>query len=170
VECLDCDGQSALHDACRTAEALVPVFLKFGVDESLADRNGNTPLGLAIQSGFLEGVVCLLPLYAARSLLNGSNGDGESYLHLACRQEDPVAMASLLLSNKELDVNFVSYLTHETPIFLALETSFELFQLFLADKRGNLNARDRHGTPLIVLFFQRAVSARIVLVVRKAGR
>ncbi len=155
-ECLDCDGGSPMHDACASNEPLVSVFLKFGAQPTLANRFGQTPLGLAISRGFLDAAQCLLPHYSmSEELLNATDGEGDSYLHAACRLADPVALVAMLFSRPLLDLNLVSYATHETAVFLALGNSFELFKLFLSDKRTNVNARDRHGTPLIVLVFER---------------
>ncbi len=80
-------------------------------------------------------------------------------LDQAC-SKNQIAIVSILLSVESIEVNAISHLTQEPPIFLCFHDSggfeVELFSLLLADKRVNVNVRDKAGTPLLSLLVSNA--------------
>ena len=88
------DGDAALHIVVKRRDTTwLGFLLAKGARPDIRDNNGNTPLGLAAQIGFSEGVTTLL---AARAGVNVANNQGETPLILAVQARD-VASVRLLL-------------------------------------------------------------------------
>lgn len=87
-------GEGALHILVRGRDLNWLAFLLGrGARPDLADNQGNTPLILAAQIGWIEGAEQLI---ARRANVNVSNGRGETPLILAVQRRD-LAMVRLLV-------------------------------------------------------------------------
>jgi ankyrin repeat protein len=88
-------GDGALHIVVRDRDGdWLSVLLGRGARSDIQNNRGETPLGLAAQIGWIEGVQALL---ARRASIDLANGRGETPLILAVRSGD-IAMVRLLLS------------------------------------------------------------------------
>jgi ankyrin repeat protein len=89
------NGEGALHMLVRARElSWLSYLLSRGARPDLQDNDGNTPLVLAAQIGWVEGADQLLD---RRANVNLPNSRGESPLIMAVQRRD-VAMVRLLLS------------------------------------------------------------------------
>lgn len=89
-------GETALHIVAKRRDALWIRFLTDrGANPNTADKNGVTPLQIASNLGFVEGVEALLK---AGANVDVANNTGETPLISAILQRN-VAMARLLLTN-----------------------------------------------------------------------
>lgn len=61
------------------------LLISFGARATLADRNGRTALGIAIQNELVQACHALLPYYG-NDEINRLTEAGDSYLHVACRK------------------------------------------------------------------------------------
>jgi hypothetical protein len=87
-------GEGALHIVVRGRDlAWLNFLLARGARADLADNQGNTPLTIAAQIGWVEGAEVLL---ARRANVNAANGRGETPLIMAVHRRDP-AMVRLLM-------------------------------------------------------------------------
>ena len=87
-------GQTGLHIAvARRDTAWVNFLTQRGADANLADREGMTPLIIAAQIGFADGVPGLI---AAGARINQANSRGETPLHFAVQRRD-IAMVRTLI-------------------------------------------------------------------------
>ena len=90
------DGDAALHIVIKRRDMTWLAFLLGkGADPDIKDRDGNTPLILATQLGYEDGVRTLL---IANAHINQSNARGETPVIFAVHNRDLV-MARLLLAN-----------------------------------------------------------------------
>lgn len=90
------DGDAALHIVIKRRDTTWLAFLLGkGADPDVKDRDGNTPLILATQLGYAEGVRTLL---VASAHINQANARGETPVIFAVHNRD-LAMARLLLAN-----------------------------------------------------------------------
>ena len=90
------NGETALHIVTRERDAVWMRFLLArGAKADMRDKQGNTPLMLAAQIGFLEGVQLLISHKAGVDLANGS---GETPLIRAVQNRD-AAIVQLLMTN-----------------------------------------------------------------------
>ncbi len=88
-------GQTALHIVANRRD---PVWLRFllgrRADPNLVDREGATPLLLATQIGFIDGVRALIE---GGARIDQTNGRGETALHLAVQRRD-LALVRVLIA------------------------------------------------------------------------
>lgn len=90
------NGETALHIVTRERDAVWMRFLLArDAKTDMRDKQGNTPLMLAAQIGFLEGVQLLIAHKASVDLPNGS---GETPLIRAVQNRD-APIAQLLMAN-----------------------------------------------------------------------
>lgn len=88
-------GETALHIVTKRRDTTwLSFLLSRGAKPDVRDRDGNTPLLLAAQIGFLDGADLLLK---RRAMVDSTNGQGETPLILAVQQRD-VAFVRLLLA------------------------------------------------------------------------
>jgi uncharacterized protein len=91
----DGSGNTALHSLVRDRDLQwLRYILSFGVRTDIEDKDGNTPLTLAAQLGWVDGAEALL---AAKADVNSGNKRGETPLILAVQRHNP-AMVRLLMS------------------------------------------------------------------------
>ena len=91
----DGDGETALHMVTRGRDlAWLSFLLKKGARPDVQNKEGNTPLLLASQLGWVEGADILLRV---RASVDMANGRGETPLIVAVQKRD-AAMTRLLLS------------------------------------------------------------------------
>ena len=89
------DGHTALHTATKRRDSVwLRYLLTFGANPNLADKQGVTPLMLASQLGYVEGIA-ILASKGAR--VDGSNDAGETPLILAVHRKD-IPMVRILLA------------------------------------------------------------------------
>lgn len=87
-------GESALHIVVKRRDAAWLAFLLAkGAKPDIRDNDGNTPLGIAAQLGFVEGVQTLISGGAG---VNVANNRGETALILAIHNRDPATTRYLL--------------------------------------------------------------------------
>ena len=89
-------GETALHIVTRRRDA---VWIKFltqkGANPNIADRSGVTPIQIASNLGYVEGVEALLK---AGALVDDASSSGETALIAAVHRRD-ISMVRLLLAN-----------------------------------------------------------------------
>ena len=87
-------GESAMHIVTARRDVLWIRFLaQRGANPNIEDKNGNTPIQLAAQLGFVEGIEALI---SAGARVEATNDAGETPLITAIHRRD-VAMVRLLL-------------------------------------------------------------------------
>lgn len=90
------DGDGALHIVTKRRDSTWLAFLLGkGAKPDLKNSSGDTPLGLASQIGFADGVTLLL---ARGAPVNQANGRGETPLILAVQARDPNIVRQLLVA------------------------------------------------------------------------
>lgn len=89
------DGHTALHTATRRRDSVwLRYLLTFGANPNLADKQGVTPLMLASQLGYVEGIGILASKGAK---VDAANDAGETPLILAVHRHD-MPMVRILLA------------------------------------------------------------------------
>jgi ankyrin repeat protein len=119
---------TALHIACgRLKQEVVKVLLlKEGVDVSMVDGNGKTPLLTTASSGYdikhenanARSIIQLLII--ARADRHAVDNDGNNALHLAIKKDRPGRIKGLI--DLEIDVNAKNK-KGETPLHIAISSS-----------------------------------------------
>lgn len=105
-------GETALHILVRGRDATwLTYMLGRGARPDSGDREGNTPLIVAAQLGWLEGAEILLN---RRASVNLANNRGESPLIFAVQRRD-MPMVRLLLRNRA-DPNQTDHVAGNSPI------------------------------------------------------
>lgn len=94
-------GETALHIATKRRDAQWIRFLsQRGANPNIADDNGVTPLGIAVNLGFLDGVEALL---AAGARVDEANRAGETPLVAATHRGDVMLVRALLANGADPD-------------------------------------------------------------------
>jgi ankyrin repeat protein len=89
------DGHTALHTATKKRDSVwLRYLLTFGANPNLADKRGVTPLMLASQLGFVDGIAILASKGAK---VDAPNDAGETPLILAVHRKD-IPMLRILLA------------------------------------------------------------------------
>jgi uncharacterized protein len=89
-------GERPIHIVTRDRDPTwLGFLLEHGARPDAPNRDGTTPLSLAVQIGWIEGAEQLL---ARRASVNAANGRGETPLILAVQRRD-LAMVRLLLAH-----------------------------------------------------------------------
>ena len=95
------NGEGALHVVIRRQDSLYLRFLLgHGADPNLRDGKGNTPLLIAVDTGFASGVTILLGFNASIDLANSS---GETPLIHAVQRRDLGLVRDLLAAGADPD-------------------------------------------------------------------
>ena len=112
-------GETALHILVRGRDASwLTYMLGRGARPDTGDRQGNTPLILAAQVGWMEGAEILL---ARRANANVGNSRGETPLIYAVQRRD-MPMVRLLMQNRA-DPNQTDHVTGNSAIDYARQDS-----------------------------------------------
>lgn len=94
-------GQTALHIVTERRDAVWIRFLTSkGANPNIADKNGVTPLMVAVNLGFAEGVDALM---AAGARVDVTNAAGETPLISAVHRRDPALLRLLLAKGANPD-------------------------------------------------------------------
>lgn len=100
LEGQNASGGTPIHEAAYQGKvACLRVFLKFGADVNLRDREGWTPLHAAICGGEVNSVYLLLQNGAS---VNAAAHDGIRPVDMALQSEDEVIAKAILLANEVL--------------------------------------------------------------------
>jgi ankyrin repeat protein len=75
------NGNTLLHDAIYSAELVQYLVELAGVDIHAANTEGNTPLHIGSESGYLKVVQCLVEMAGAD--VHAANANGRTAQHLA---------------------------------------------------------------------------------------
>jgi ankyrin repeat protein len=95
------DGHSALHTAIKRRDSgWLRYLLSLGTNPNLADKKGVTPIMLASQIGFVEGIEMLAQRGAK---IDASNDAGETPLILAVHKRDIPMLRVLLAAGADPD-------------------------------------------------------------------
>ncbi len=149
----DHNGQTIFHYVTMYhyfVKTLTKEFINFlierGCDVTIADNEGNTCLHIATELGQLELVQMFVVVYGLK--VNHQNSVGLTPLHLAaCNGYEHVARFLLELPNcdvmrKDKD--------NWTPLHHAIMgESMEIVQMFLMDRRTNVDVKDDKGNSLL---------------------
>ena len=112
-------GESALHILVRGRDAAwLNFMLGRGARPDTADREGNTPLILAAQLGWVDGAQILLDRRASPNL---GNSRGETPLIFAVQRRD-MPMVRLLMANRA-DPNQTDHVSGNSPMDYARQDS-----------------------------------------------
>jgi uncharacterized protein len=94
-------GQTALHIVVQRQDATwVGFLLQKGANPNIGDKNGNTPLMLASQLGFMDGVDWLVD---KKATVDAANRGGETALILAVHGKNSVMVRALLKAGANPD-------------------------------------------------------------------
>lgn len=94
-------GETALHIVINRRDATwLGFLLQKGANPNLADKKGNTPLMLATQLGFVEGIDWLV---SKRAQVDQTNRSGETALILAVQLRNAEAVRALLKAGAKAD-------------------------------------------------------------------
>ncbi len=93
--------ETALHIVAKKGNLLYMRFLlQKGADPNLRDKDGNTPLMVAVSSGYGD---LIAPLIAARANVNQGNDSGETPLIRAVQRRDTAIIRELLTAGADPD-------------------------------------------------------------------
>ncbi len=94
-------GQTALHIVVKDQDATwVGFLLQKGANPNIGDKNGNTPLMLASQLGFIDGVDWLID---KKANVDAANRGGETALILAVHGKNTAMVRALLKAGANPD-------------------------------------------------------------------
>ncbi len=94
-------GETALHIVINRRDATwLGFLLQKGANPNLADKKGNTPLMLATQLGFVEGIDWLV---SKKATVDQTNRSGETALILAVQLRNSEAVRALLKAGAKAD-------------------------------------------------------------------
>jgi uncharacterized protein len=94
-------GQTALHIVTQRQDATwVGFLLQKGANPNLGDKNGNTPLMIAAQLGFIEGADWLID---KKATIDATNRGGETALILAVHNKNVPMVRALLKAGASPD-------------------------------------------------------------------
>jgi ankyrin repeat protein len=135
---VDCVGRSSLHLAAMNGNtSIVNLLLSNGANIDLADKDGNTPLHLAINCRHED---------VTRILLYSRTNDpldefGKSSLHLAVERGDAEIVKLLLETTDLIDVKDSFGLT---PLHAAVQLGFENIVRLILERGSQSDACDNH--------------------------
>lgn len=140
-------NRNALHYAAEKGHLmLVRRLLKADVELNGVDRNGYTPLMLAVRNGQTKAMTALLEAGADTTPTNQT--DGKTALHMAIAAGDATAVTTLLGAGAPIDTPDVNGVT---PLLLAVELQAAECVAALCAKGADANAHGPSGElPLVV--------------------
>lgn len=129
--------RTCLHIAAIQSTEMVLMLLLRGGDINAIDRNGNTPLLLAIERGRDEIASTLILRGASLSIRNKQL---QTPLHVAC-QYNCIQIVPLLLQN-QADINTIDS-NGNTPLLSSMKQGYIELSILLIDMNADYNIIDR---------------------------
>ena len=119
VNCIDGDGDTPLHLACREKHLEIVQFLTLEkhCSQELQNKKGELPLHVACSHGSLELVKLVSDCYINTSTMNGE----ETPVHIACRHSQ-IETVEYLTQERHCDLNNANS-EGELPLHIACEQS-----------------------------------------------
>lgn len=163
TDLVDADGNSALHHAARTRDALVTtLLLDAGAATALANRDGYTPLGVALAAGNAETALLLID----RGALDAGAGAVPPLIALAQASDDLPELAKKLIKAK-VDIDARDALGRTALIVAAFGGHRGLVQTLL-HAGAAVDAIDARGVNALIEA-ARAGELEIVRILGRAG-
>ncbi|XP_048581815.1 serine/threonine-protein phosphatase 6 regulatory ankyrin repeat subunit C isoform X3 [Nematostella vectensis] len=151
------DLQTPLHLACTkppgnaAATEIIKVLIRSSGKESksMTDKNGDTPLFLAVQSGNVIAVRELLSTGQAEQQVKQTKSEnGDNVLHMAARKREPEAAKLLVQWGAEIDAENDD---GQTPMHIAAYEGDDLMVRTLHGMRARADLKDiEDRTPLLL--------------------
>lgn len=144
----DSDGNTVLHRQCEDQNLFnIQKLLMSKVDVNIVNRNGLTPLAIALKNKSMD-IVSILIQFGARLDIQDSNGD--TSVHILCKSKDWEVLQKIPLQN----VINIQNKKGETPVIVSLKNkNLELSRL-LIQQGSNLNIADSEGNYPIILVLE----------------
>ncbi|MBQ3565300.1 MAG: ankyrin repeat domain-containing protein [Alphaproteobacteria bacterium] len=140
----------------------VEILIENQVSLEIKDKNGNTPLAIAAQNGFIESIDLLI---SAGADINSVNNAGETPLLIALRNNSEAA--AILLISRGADVK-VHDKFGQTALHYAMSHNLVSISASLINSNVDINAVNSDGdTPLFMAVKNKSVAALKVLTERE---
>lgn len=145
IDCgVDIKGYQFLCLACHYGYTdIVNLFLEKGVYIDIRNREGMTPLSIAISKGYVELIILLLEKGAnVNGLYSNMTNSGDRYIHIAANCEDVYIIELFLEKGANVDEqNSVG----NTPFIIASSKGFTGIVKLLLKKGANINHKNKFG-------------------------
>ncbi|XP_045193476.2 NF-kappa-B inhibitor alpha-like [Mercenaria mercenaria] len=152
--------QSPLHLAVLTGQVdIVQTLVTKGVDVTLRDQQGNTPLHIACRRGDRDSVACLVQSFgdnatARKKYFSIRNCEGLTCVHVASQYKEFIILGHLFA--KGADVNIGDAKSGRTMLHYAAENKdIETVTLLLTHPKIDVDCKTFKGeTPLVLAFWR----------------
>ncbi|KAJ4009565.1 Nuclear factor NF-kappa-B p105 subunit [Fusarium irregulare] len=140
---VDSEGMTALHRACRDGRLKeIELLLSNGADLTAKHKSGSTALHYAVLNGRERILHLLLSQSAARQVIDGRDGKGNTALILAILRRNEAMLQSLVTSGASCEGHDSAGLT---PLHLAASLGFNTGLALLLSRTNDIDEIDNHG-------------------------